>query len=221
MKPELWLATHTQLFSFISIVTILTLTPAATTMLVMRNVVGHGTRAGVLVALGGCIGVFVHATFSALGLSLLLVQSARAFQIVKMVGAGYLILLGCQSIWRAMRARPNATMDWATQLDAPQAKSQPRPVIEGLLTALLSPEISVFYLAMLPQFIQPGSSVLVQSFLLATIHVCVRLLWYGFLAVSLGQVAHQLKRWRVKQGLEFASGAALLLFGLKVATVRR
>lgn len=221
MNPEIWLATHAQLFSFISIVTVLTLTPAATTMLVMRNVVGHGTRAGILVALGGCIGVFVHATFSALGLSLLLVQSARAFQIVKMVGAGYLIVLGCQSIWRAMRTRPNAPADWSIPPDTMKPKSQPRPIIEGLLTALLSPEISVFYLAMLPQFIQPGSSMLMQSFRLATIHVCVRLLWYGFLAISIGQVAQYLKRWRVKQGLEFASGVALLLFGLKVATVRR
>lgn len=221
MNPEIWLATHAQLFSFISIVTVLTLTPAATTMLVMRNVVGHGTRAGILVALGGCIGVFVHATFSALGLSLLLVQSARAFQIVKMVGAGYLIVLGCQSIWRAMRTRPNAPADWSSPPDTMKPKSQPHLIIEGLLTALLSPEISVFYLAMLPQFIQPGSSMLMQSFRLATIHVCVRLLWYGFLAISIGQVAQYLKRWRVKQGLEFASGVALLLFGLKVATVRR
>lgn len=221
MNYNYGLADHAQLLSFISIVTVLTLTPAATTMLVMRNVVGHGTRAGILVAIGGCMGVFVHATFSALGLSLLLVQSARAFQIVKMVGAGYLVMLGCQSIWRAIRTHPNATVDWATQLGALKPKKQSRPVLEGLLTALLSPEISVFYLAMLPQFMQPGGSVLVQSFLLATIHVCVRLLWYGFLAVSIGRVAQLFKRWRVKQGLEFASGAALLLFGLKVATVRR
>lgn len=221
MNPELWLATHAQLFSFISIVTVLTITPAATTLLVMRNVVGHGTRAGLLVVIGGCIGIFVHATFSALGLSLLLVQSARAFQIVKMVGAGYLIVLGCQSIWRAIRARPNAMVAWGAQLNAPKPKKQPRPVLEGLLTALLSPEISVFYLAMLPQFIQPGASVLAQSFLLASIHVGVRILWYGFLAVSIGRVAQLFKRWRVKQGLEFASGVALLLFGVKVATVRR
>src|SRR5690349_9970309 len=95
----------TQLFTFLGIITVLTITPGADTMLVIRNVVARGQRAGYLTALGICSGLFIHATLSALGLSVILVRSATIFEIVKLAGACYLIILGAWSLWQMIRSR--------------------------------------------------------------------------------------------------------------------
>src|SRR5258708_16443974 len=94
-----------QFLAFLGIATILTITPGADTMLVIRNVLARGQRAGYLTGLGVCSGLFIHATLSALGLSFILVRSAALFEAVKLVGACYLIILGAWSIWQMLRMR--------------------------------------------------------------------------------------------------------------------
>ncbi len=79
-------------------------------MLVLRNVLGRGSRAGFLTTLGICSGLFIHATLSALGLSLILVRSATAFEVVKFIGACYLIFLGLRSLWQLLRARKHVDL---------------------------------------------------------------------------------------------------------------
>src|SRR5262249_58557901 len=82
-----------QVIAFAGIAALLTITPGQDTVLVIRNVIAHGQRAGVLTIVGICCGLFVHATLSAVGLSLILVRSATAFEVVKLLGAAYLIWL--------------------------------------------------------------------------------------------------------------------------------
>lgn len=94
-----------QILAFAATAALLTITPGADTMLVIRNVMARGPRAGLLTTVGTCYGLFIHATLSALGLSLILVRSATAFEVVKMIGAGYLVWLGVQSL-RPVFRRP-------------------------------------------------------------------------------------------------------------------
>jgi threonine/homoserine/homoserine lactone efflux protein len=210
-----------QLAAFTGLVTVLTLTPAATTMLVIGSVVSHGQRAGWLVILGGSIGVYVHAVLSALGLSVILVQSAAAFQAVRLIGAGYIVFLGCRSIWRALSHKPSALSELANLPRAVEPKAQRQSFVDGLVTVILSPEAAMFYLATLPQFIHHGESALLQSLFLASIHVAVRFVWYPVLIVFVGKVTAILRHPRVQQVLELFSGAALVLFGARVVTARR
>ena len=92
-----------QLVTFIFVAAALTLTPGADTMLVVRNVLRGGRRDGVVTTVGICSGLFVHATLSALGVSMLLLHSATAFHMVKLAGAGYLVWLGLQSVIGAVQ----------------------------------------------------------------------------------------------------------------------
>ncbi len=205
---------HNHLLAFAGLIAILTITPGATTMLIARSVIARGQNAGFAIILGGSVGVYVHATLSAVGLSLILVRSAQLFEVVKLLGALYLILLGAQSIRRGLGTpRP---------LDVPDVESPGgRSFTEGLVTILLSPETSLFYLTMLPQFINPGESVLIKAFTLATIHALVRISWYSVLTVFLSRMMEMLRQPRVRQWLELMSGTALVGLGVKVATVRR
>ena len=94
---------ESQFFLFITITLVLTVTPGVDTFLVLRNVLRGGFRDGVYTSIGICSGLFVHATLSALGISIILVSSATLFSIVKVFGAGYLIWLGAVSLLSTIR----------------------------------------------------------------------------------------------------------------------
>lgn len=209
-----------QVLTFAGIAAILTLTPGADTMLVMRSVFARGQRAGLLTTLGICSGLFFHATLSALGLSLILVRSAAAFEAVKLVGACYLIYLGGQSLWRAFRPSARALSPDGGAV-ARQKKEWWRSFLEGLLTNVLNPKVAIFYLAFLPQFISPGDPVLAKSLLLAGIHAMLGVVWLSLVTMFLGRVRALLARPRVQRPIEAAAGAVLIAFGVRLAMERR
>src|SRR5579884_2485439 len=101
---------HSQIFVFIGVATLLTITPGVDTMLVIRNVLARGRNAGFFTALGICSGLFFHATLSALGVSIILVRSATLFEIVKLLGACYLLFLGGRSLWQTWRGEQDKPM---------------------------------------------------------------------------------------------------------------
>lgn len=208
--------TDPQIAVFAGVAALLTITPGADTMLVMRNVLARGRRAGLLTTAGISAGIFVHATLSALGVSLVLARSAMAFEAVKLAGAAYLIVLGAQSLWRLRR--PEGA-------DAPPGpgpgRRESRSLVEGLLTNLLNPKVAIFYLAFLPQFIRVTDVVLLKSVLLAAIHVGMGVVWLSLVAVFVGTLRGFVERRRVRRALEGVSGAVLVALGMRLALERR
>ncbi len=213
-----------QLLTFIGVALVLTLTPGADTMLVMRNVLARGARAGIMTTLGICSGLFVHATLSALGLSFILVRSATAFEVVKFVGACYLIFLGLRSLWQLLRTHRHATGGEAVIDEQPseqQKVSALRSFREGLLSNILNPKVAIFYLAFLPQFMHRGDPVLAKSLLLAAIHFTLGVLWLSLVAIFLGRVRVFVTRSSVRRSLEAVTGTVLIAFGIRLALAQR
>src|SRR5436190_14551052 len=97
-----------QVVAFTLAAAALTIAPGPDTMLVLRNVLRGGRRDGVVTTFGICSGLFVHATLSALGVSMILTRSATAFSVVKLAGACYLAWLGLQSVRKSARRSPPA-----------------------------------------------------------------------------------------------------------------
>jgi threonine/homoserine/homoserine lactone efflux protein len=209
-----------QVLAFIGVAALLTITPGADTMLVLRSVLAHGRRAGILTTLGIVSGLLVHATLSALGISLILVRSAQLFHIVKLAGAAYLVFLGVQSIWALIRHS-----DEALPAEALPEPTGPRPevwrsYVEGLLNNLLNPKVAIFYLAFLPQFISPGDPVLGKSILLAFIHQLMGVAWLSLVAVSVERMRGLLIRPINRRRLEAVAGVILIGLGLRLALER-
>jgi len=169
---------------------VLTIAPGADTMLVIRNVLRGGRRDGVVTTFGICSGLFVHATLSALGASILLMHSATAFHLVKLAGAGYLVWLGLHSLRSAVLTPQRSPLE---VVEPPRRRAPQQCFLEGFLSNVLNPKAAVFYLAFLPQlgyvrdtcichawhihvsrtypqFIGPTEPVLTKSLLLASIH---------------------------------------------------
>lgn len=201
---------------FAGVAALLTVTPGADMALVTRSAIGAGRRAALATTLGIVAGLIAWATASALGVAALLSASATAFTVLELAGAAYLVLLGLETVWRAI---------WRTLLpgEAPDEKPPAGPASSfrnGLVTNLLNPRIAVFYAALLPQFVVPGESVLAKSLLLAGIHAGMSLVWltaYAWLVTRAGEL---LRRPRAKGALEALTGTVLVGLGIRLALER-
>lgn len=198
--------------AFLIAITILTLTPGLDTALVIRNTSRAGFVDGCTTSLGICFGLFVHATFSAIGISAILAQSAELFQIVKMIGAAYLIWLGISSLRSLMKTGQGIEV---ASLSHSQFRLT-RSLREGFLSNVLNPKTAVFYLAFLPQFINPEYSPLAQSLLMALIHFAIAMVWQCGLAGALSSAKNLLKNASFMRWMEGTTGFVLVALGIKL-----
>ncbi|MFE8072340.1 LysE family translocator [Marinobacteraceae bacterium S3BR75-40.1] len=208
--PDWWM--------FLLAITVLTLTPGVDTLLVVRSTVRGGWLDGCVTSLGICTGLFVHATVSALGLSVLLVNSAWAYTALKMIGAIYLVLLGLSSLWRVRRSHSQ----WQLAAGGSAGDYRPwRSFREGVMSNVLNPKTVVFYMLFLPQFIDPQGSPLAQSLVLASVHFLLAMVWQCLVAWLVGRAALWLMQARVQRVIEGSTGAVLALLGVKLGLESR
>lgn len=134
---------------FLSASFLLWITPGPDTLYILARTLSQGRLAGVLSVLGISTGILAHTLFAAIGLSAILMTSALAFTAIKLAGAAYLIYLGVQ----ALRSRPTSSSP--TRI---AAQSRSKIFWQGFVTNLLNPKIALFFLAFLPQFVDPNSA---------------------------------------------------------------
>ena len=231
----------TSLLAFIPVALLLALIPGADTALVTRNALALGERGARWTILGIATGCLMHATASALGLSAILATSARAYEMVKLAGAAYLVWIGVQSIRGA--SRPAASGVQVPRLaslarddkggaslarhatgvipSAVEGSAPHSPFLQGFLTNALNPKVALFYLTFLPQFIPAGAPVLRTSLLLAMIHNVLGFAWLSLYAHFVNRLRSALTRPVVKAWLERVTGGALVLLGARLAWSRR
>ena len=199
-------------------VTLLTLTPGVDTMLVIKNSARGGWWDGAVSSLGICSGLFVHATVSALGISIILLQTAWAFNSLKFAGAAYLVWLGLCS-WRRVVGGHNNL--FPVHVSPAQDKFRfSRSFREGFLSNVLNPKTVIFYMAFLPQFIDPTMPPLFQSLMVATIHFCVGMVYQCILATMVNRARIWLQRPLVNKIFDSLTGSILMFIGLKLATAK-
>lgn len=206
MDPQFW--------TYLVAITLLTMTPGVDTVLIIRNTTRGGWRDGALSSLGICCGLFVHASVSAVGISVILLQSAWAFQALRLAGAAYLMWLGLASLRSAARrGTPPALND---PLGGRYRFSMRRSLTEGFLSNVLNPKAVIFYMAFLPQFIDPAGSALKQAFFLAGLHFIVAMVWQCLLASIVDRARNWMRSQRLRRGMDGLTGAVMMLFGIKL-----
>ncbi len=204
------------LWTYLIAISLLTITPGVDTVLVIRNTTRGGWRDGALSSLGICLGLFVHATVSAVGISVILLQSAWAFRALRLAGAAYLVWLGIASLRSA--ARKPAVEGLAGHQPAKVDFDPRRSLREGLLSNVLNPKAVVFYMAFLPQFIDPAGSAVSQSLFLAGLHFLIAMVWQCLLASAVDQARRWMQSGRVRRTLDGVTGSVMVVFGIKLAT---
>ena len=198
--------------AFLLAITLLTLTPGIDTVLVIKNASRSGGRDGVVTSLGICLGLFVHATFSAVGISAILLQSAELFMAVKWIGAAYLIWLGIGALKAALKGDASVAID-ATGL---KMSNLTRSLKEGFLSNVMNPKTAVFYLAFLPQFIDPQCSPFLQAMSMAAIHFFIAMVWQCGLAGAVSSAKRFFASSTAMRWMEGISGSVLIFLGSKL-----
>ncbi|MDO6440934.1 LysE family translocator [Marinobacter sp. 2_MG-2023] len=167
-------------WAYLIAISLLTVTPGVDTLLVMRNAGRGGFRDGCVTSVGICSGLFFHATLSALGISLLLLETAWAFSVLKWAGACYLVWLGLGSLRQAMKREGDTNEELPMVMR--RRVSLAVSFREGLLSNVLNPKTALFYMALLPQFVDASGSAFQQSLMLAGVHFLLAMLWQCGLA---------------------------------------
>jgi threonine/homoserine/homoserine lactone efflux protein len=201
------------LLAFTAAAGLLTITPGLDTALVLRTAAVDGGRRALLAGVGVCLGCLVWGLAVAVGLGGLLAVSRVAYDVLRIVGALYLIYLGVRLL---VRPAPSLNLS-STGGPAPS----PNWFARGLLTNLLNPKVGVFYVTFLPQFIPSGASVTLFSMLLATIHAVEGLCWFGLLVLATRPLSQWLNQPRVAKRLDRVSGVVFVGFGLGLLLDRR
>ncbi len=193
---------------------LLTLTPGLDTALVLRTAAVEGPRRATFAALGVNIGCLVWGAAVALGLGALLAASTLAFDILKWVGAAYLVWLGLNLL---LKPRNGFAMAAGSRRGGGDLAWMRR----GFLTNALNPKVGVFYISFLPQFLPEGVQAGPFIFLLAVIHVVLGSLWSAVLIAGTRPIAGLLQRATVVRWLDRATGGVFLAFGVRLALERR
>jgi threonine/homoserine/homoserine lactone efflux protein len=205
---------HYWLFVFTAIV--LVITPGQDTFFILGRSLSGGRAAGIAAALGITAGSVIHTVLAALGLSALLATSPYAFMAVKFAGAAYLIYIGVRALSSRDAKLPGEVSRHGTD-------GRWNGFRQGIISNLLNPKVALFFLALMPQFIDAASTHKVAAFLaLGFSFVTLGVIWCVVLAIA----AAQLRGWFLRRPsmatvLNRVAGAVFIALGLKLATARQ
>jgi threonine/homoserine/homoserine lactone efflux protein len=199
--------------AFLAVAAVVTLAPGPAFALLVQVAAVHGRGVALATIAGNSAGVLAWGVLSAAGVSALVAASHEAYTALRIFGAGFLLWLGVRAL--ATTHAPAASL--AATAGAPAAWRAAR---KGLVNALANPKLAVFFVSLLPQFLTPGTAVLPAALAMAAVIVTFDVLWYGAVAVAVDRLRRVL-RPKLLRRLEQAGGAALVAFGLRLATEPR
>lgn len=204
----------TTLFLYTIGAAVIIIAPGPDFLYVTARGVAQGRRAGILSAIGISIGLLIHTLLAALGLSAVLNASRGTFDLLKYIGAAYLLYLG----FKALTARKGFIHS-----ETPSTCDSTAVFRQGVLTNVLNPKAMITFMAFIPQFICPeeGNST-IQIFLLGGIIALLAILWFGLVGYFAGSLGGWLmKRQSAQRALRWITGGMLMGLGIKLALSKR
>lgn len=184
--------------------------PGPAVVYVVNRSVADGREVGLAAVAGLEFGSFVHVVAAAVGLSAVLATSATAFNAVKWLGAGYLVLVGVQTLIRrpapVERDRRHISLGWAFR--------------QGVVVNTLNPKVALFFLSFLPQFIRPDRGAAgLQALVLGTVFVLLGFVCDGTYALTASALRDRLLRGRTLVFVQrYVAGAVFVVLGVLAAT---
>ena len=195
---------------------LLNITPGTDTVFILTRSIGQGRQAGIVSALGIGAGCIVHTVLAALGLSLIIAKSILVFTIIKYAGAAYLLYVGYkmmtdESLLPTENIKTVLTVNyWKIFRD-------------GMLTNILNPKVALFFIAFLPQFVDPATTNSVLPLLtLGATFIITGTIWCLMLAIFAAAIFDRLKTNRnIAPYINKICGLTLIGLGIKVALTER
>jgi threonine/homoserine/homoserine lactone efflux protein len=201
------------LLTFFAASVLLALAPGPDNIFVLAQSALYGRKAGLLVTLGLCTGLLGHTFAVVVGVAAIFQASAVAFTALKVAGAGYLLYLA----WQAFRATTRAQAGTVVALDGWQLYRR------GIIMNLTNPKVSIFFLAFLPQFADPGRGSLAGQLLtLGGLFIAAALIVFSGAAVAAASIGRWLQHSpRAQILMNRVAGAIFSALALKLLVTER
>ncbi len=202
--------------SFLAASVLLALMPGPDNIFVLTESLTKGQRNGVAISLGLSLGVLVHTTAAATGLSLIIQNSAFAFNIVKYLGAAYLFYLAYQAYHEK-----STVIDLNVNSKLQEKTSIFSLVRKGFLMNVLNPKVSLFFIAFLPQFLtKDGLNVTLQMIILGIIFMVQAFVIFSCIALMAGRLTNFLNSSKFWKVTKWSKVIVLFVLGVSLGVSR-
>ncbi|MGG0717262.1 LysE family translocator [Robertmurraya massiliosenegalensis] len=198
-------------FTFLLLSLFVVMSPGIDTALITKRTISDGRKDGYRIALGITTGSLVHTLAAAFGLSAILMQSAIAFEIVKYVGAIYLIYLGATSFIKKDKETKSGL----------EKNTKKSPFTQGLLSNVLNPKVAMFFITFLPQFVNGSNNVTTQLIMMGVIYTVLSITWFFVYVFFINYLREWLMSAKVQRMMDKTTGIILIGFGLKLALEKK
>jgi len=203
------------LLTYISIAAMMVVIPGADTMLLVKNTLSYGPKAGRYTVLGMATGLSFWTLIAILGLSVVIAKSVILFSIIKYLGAAYLIYLGIKSFFaksvfslKEIQAQANAPTNSSSRHNT-------ESFMQALLSNVLNPKTVLVYITVMPQFIDLNGNVNQQLIVLASILTLLAALWFLTLVYVIDYAKKWLNNSKFQKVFQKSTGLILVGFGVK------
>lgn len=204
------------LLVYVGVVIAIALLPGPDTAVVTKNALIHGRDAALGSAIGVNVGLSVWTVATALGVAAILRSSATVYDVLKLIGALYLIYIGARTLWESRHPRAGAGEETA----AARSLDGRGGFVQGVISNLANPKVGIFFTSLLPQFVSPHHSALLQMLMLGGIFITFNVFWMSSYALAAVRLSHVLSRRRVKAVIDRVSGLVLVGVGIRLAVER-
>jgi threonine/homoserine/homoserine lactone efflux protein len=208
-----------ELGAFLGVSLLVICTPGQDTALTIRSTMLGGRRGGIFTALGVSTGQTIWALAASAGVVAVLLASEPLFLALRLAGAAYLVLLGLQSLWAALRPEGGKGAAWG---EGPgRGLTAAKAYRQGVISNLGNPKMAAFFTSLLPQFAPQEGPAFLTLFALGLAFSLMTLTWLTGYAFAVARARALLMRPRVRRVLDGLTGAALVALGLRLAAERR
>ncbi|WP_076410534.1 LysE family translocator [Shewanella sp. UCD-KL12] len=191
---------------------LIVISPGADFVLVLRNSLNHGRNIGLWTALGVSLAITVHIGYSMMGIGYLISQNDLLFNLIRYAGAGYLIFLGIKGLMTANQE--TASLPSNKESEVKSGSTSMAAIGQGFLCNLLNPKTMLFFLSIFSQLLTPEPSSQMTALIYGGYMIAIHAAWFALVAVIFTSKKLQQHLNRMKQRINQACGAGLVIFGL-------
>jgi RhtB (resistance to homoserine/threonine) family protein len=203
------------LLTYISIAAMMVIIPGADTMLLVKNTLSYGPKAGRYTVLGMATGLSFWTLIAILGLSVVIAKSVILFSTIKYLGAAYLIYLGIKSFFAKSVFSLEEIQAQANAHTNSSSRHNKESFMQALLSNVLNPKTVLVYITVMPQFIDLNGNVNQQLIVLASILTLLAVMWFLTLVYVIDYAKKWLNNSKFQKVFQKSTGLMLVGFGVK------
>jgi len=202
-----------EILAFTLISALLVVSPGPNGILIIQTMSASTKKFAYINILGLVVATFLHGAFSIFGLSALVLQSSELFMAVKLIGAAYLLYIGTKAIYSSFKKKEISENSSRTTIKKKEGSIK-NSFIEGFLTQLLNPKVSMFYLAAFPQFIDFKNAAYFDASVLVSIHTFFIAIWFYTFANFLVKIKQVSSNSKIGIYIQRITGAIFIFFAV-------